>query len=142
MLKFSRMLEREGLEGVCSRSSLPSSKAKRDGVQQFCRGSDLRGEVHHPRRTATVLRPRAHQSKRDKNWHFGYKAHGGIGLWGGLVRTVENRCQRLRRPDGYRLLRSGDRVCYADVGYIDKRFGVAGDPVLTKANGASPADAH
>jgi IS5 family transposase len=32
---------------------------------------------------------KAHQSKKGKNWHFGYKAHIGVDAAGGLVHGVE-----------------------------------------------------
>ena len=32
---------------------------------------------------------KAHQSKKGKNWHFGYKVHIGVDAAGGLVHGVE-----------------------------------------------------
>ena len=44
-------------------------------------------KLHEEQRPRVTLK--AHQSKKGKNWHFGYKAHIGVDAGSGLVHGVE-----------------------------------------------------
>ena len=82
-----------------------------------------------PRRTgATHADPEAHQSKKGKNWHFGYKAHIGVDAGSGLVHTVETTAANVSDVSmAHALVREDDAFCYADSGYtgVAKRPEVA-----------------
>jgi IS5 family transposase len=46
-------------------------------------------ELNEEQRPCVTLK--AHQSKKGKNWHFGYKAHIGVDAAGGLVHGVKTK---------------------------------------------------
>ena len=78
--------------------------------------------------------PEAHQSKKGKNWHFGYKAHIGVDAGSGLVHTVETTAANVSDVSmAHALVREDDAFCYADSGYtgVAKRPEVASDPHLS-----------
>lgn len=78
--------------------------------------------------------PEAHQGKKGKNWHFGYKAHIGVDAGSGLVHTVETTAANVSDISmAHSLVRPDDSVCYGDSGYtgVDKRPEVAGDEALS-----------
>ena len=61
---------------------------------------------------------KAHQSKKGKNWHFGYKAHIGVDAGSGLVHAVETTAANVSDiSQAHALVREDDRFCYADSGY-------------------------
>ncbi|MFC2647548.1 MAG: transposase [Coriobacteriaceae bacterium] len=81
-----------------------------------------------------VRDPEAHQSKKGKNWHFGYKAHIGVDAGSGLVHAVETTAANVSDiSQAHALVREDDRFCYADSGYtgIAKRPEVTADPHLS-----------
>ncbi len=74
--------------------------------------------------------PEAHQAKKGKNWHFGYKAHTGVDAGSGLVHTVAVSAANVSDiAMAHALVRKDDDFCYADSAYIGiaKRPEVAGD---------------
>lgn len=136
LLKFRHMLEREGL----GEAMLAELARILEGRGVMMRGGSIVDAtfVESPSSTKNRDRsrdPEAHQSKKGRNWHFGYKAHAGVDLGTGLVHTVEVTAANVSDlAEAHRLLRPGDRVCYADAGYtgVAKRPEVAGDPALSK----------
>lgn len=90
LAKSRHALEREGLGGAMPRD--PDSQLEGAGVMM--RGGSIVGAtfIEAPGSTKSRGRardPEAHQSKRGKGWHLGYKAHIGVDAGGGLVHTVE-----------------------------------------------------
>ena len=135
LCKFRHMLERGGL-GERMLSELAGILGDR-GVMM--RGGSIVDAtfIESPSSTKNRERsrdPEAHQAKKGSNWHFGYKAHAGVDLGTGLVHTVEVTAASVSDVStAHRLLRPGDRVCYADAGYTGaaRRPEVAGDPSLS-----------
>lgn len=136
LLKFRHLLEREGL-GERMLAELASILEDR-GVMM--RGGSIVDAtfVESPSSTKNRERsrdPEAHQAKKGKNWHFGYKAHVGVDAGTGLVHTVEVTAANVSDvSEAHRLLRPDDRFCYADAGYtgVERRPEVAGDPGLSR----------
>ena len=78
--------------------------------------------------------PEAHQGKKGKNWHFGYKMHAGADAGSGLVHTVEmTPANGSDIASAHKLVRDDDGFCYGDSGHtgIEKREEVASDPHLS-----------
>lgn len=78
--------------------------------------------------------PEAHQAKKGKNWHFGYKMHAGADAGSGLVHTVELTAANVSDVAvAHALVREDDAFCYGDSGYtgVAKREEVASDPRLS-----------
>lgn len=62
--------------------------------------------------------PEAHQGKKGKNWHFGYKAHTGVDAGSGLVHTVVvTPANASDISQAHLLFRADDEFGYADAGY-------------------------
>lgn len=62
--------------------------------------------------------PEAHQGKKGKNWHFGYKAHTGVDAGSGLVHTVVvTPANGSDISQAHLLFRPDDEFGYADAGY-------------------------
>ncbi|MBR3316086.1 MAG: IS5 family transposase [Atopobiaceae bacterium] len=77
--------------------------------------------------------PEAHQGKKGKNWHFGYKAHTGVDAGSGLVHTVVvTPANESDISQAHRLFRPDDGFGYADAGYagMGKRDEFRRDPDL------------
>ena len=78
--------------------------------------------------------PEAHQGKKGKNWHHGFKMHVGADAGSGLVHTVEmTPANGSDIASAHKLVRGDDRFCYGDSGYtgIEKREEVASDEHLS-----------
>ena len=135
LLKFRHMLEREGL-GERMLSELARILQDR-GVMM--RGGSIVDAtfVESPSSTKNRDRsrdPEAHQARKGKNWHFGYKAHAGVDAGAGLVHAVEVTAANVSDlAVAHRLLRTDDSFCYADAGYtgVAVRPEVAGDPAMS-----------
>ena len=79
--------------------------------------------------------PEMHQGRKGKNWHFGMKAHIGVGAGSDLVHTAAFTPANVSDVAmAHALVREDDRFCYADSGYtgVAKRPEVAGDPALSE----------
>lgn len=77
--------------------------------------------------------PEAHQGKKGKNWHFGYKAHTGVDAGSGLVHTVVvTAANESDISQAHLLFREDDEFGYADAGYtgMGKRPEFRKDPDL------------
>ena len=135
LLKFRHLLEREGL-GEAMLSELARILQDR-GVMM--RGGSIVDAtfIESPSSTKNRERsrdPEAHQAKKGKNWHFGYKAHVGADAGTGLVHTLEVTAANVSDVSmAHALVRPDDSFCYADAGYtgVGKRPEVAGDPALS-----------
>lgn len=135
LCRFRHVLEENGL-GVRMLSELARILEER-GVMM--RGGSIVDAtfVESPSSTKNASRsrdPEAHQARKGSTWHFGYKAHAGVDLGTGLVHAVEVTAANVSDVEvAPRLLRPGDRVCYADAGYtgVAARPEVAGDPALS-----------
>ena len=135
LLRFRHLLEEHGL-GKRMLSELASALEERGVMMQGGTIVDATF-VESPSSTKNRERsrdPEAHQAKKGSNWHFGYKAHVGVDAGTGLVHTVSVTAANVAdATEAHRLLRPGDRFCYADAGYagVAKRPEVAGDPALS-----------
>lgn len=77
--------------------------------------------------------PEAHQGKKGKSWHFGYKAHTGVDAGSGLVHTVVvTPANESDISQAHKLFRPDDGFGYADAGYtgMGKRDEFRRDPDL------------
>lgn len=62
--------------------------------------------------------PEAHQAKKGKNWHFGYKAHIGVDKDSGLVHTVDVTAANVSDvAETPKLLTGEEESVYGDSGY-------------------------
>ena len=78
--------------------------------------------------------PEMHQGRKGKNWHFGMKAHIGVGAGSGLVHTAAFTPANASNVSmAHALVREDDGFCYADSGYtgVSKRPEVAGDDSIS-----------
>jgi IS5 family transposase len=83
------------------RAELGARGGGRHDAGRLHRGRDLH-------RGAELSRdPEAHQSKKGKNWHFGFKAHIGVDAGSGLVHTVETTAANVS-DRGLRIHRGGE----------------------------------
>lgn len=135
LCKFRHLLEENGL-GEAMLSELASILEDR-GVMM--RGGSIVDAtfVESPSSTKNASRsrdPEVHQARKGNAWHFGFKAHAGVGAGTGLVHTLEVTAANASDvATAHRLLRPGDSFCYADAGYTgaERRPEVAGDPELS-----------
>ena len=135
LAKFRHVLEREGL----GRAILRDFDAQLEEAGIMMRGGSIVDATFIEAPSSTKNRghardPEAHQSKKGKNWHFGYKAHIGVDAGSGLVHTVETTAANVSDVSmAHALVREDDAFCYADSGYtgVAKRPEVASDPHLS-----------
>ena len=135
LLKFRRMIEREGLGGEIL--ACVSRVLEEKGVMM--RGGSIVDATFIESPSSTKNRdrsrdPEARQGKKGENWHFGYKAHIGVDAGSGLVHTVElTPANASDISMAHALVRDDDRFCRADAGYtgVAKRGEVASDPHLS-----------
>ena len=135
LLKFRRILEDNGLtEAMFARLNGLLDEA---GVMM--RGGSIVDAtfVESPSSTKNARGerdPEAHQAKKGKNWHFGYKVHVGADAGSGLVHTLAlTPANTSDLAMAHALVREGDSFCYCDSGYtgVAKRPEVVGDDALS-----------
>lgn len=134
--RFRHMLEREGL-GEAMLSELARILQDRGAMM---RGGSIVDAtfVESPSSTKSqghARDPEAHQARKGKNWHFGYKAHAGVDAGTGLVHTPEVTAANVSDVEAAPgLLRPDDSFCYADAGYtgVARRPEAAADPALSE----------
>lgn len=136
LCKFRHLLEANGL-GEAMLSELARILQDR-GVMM--RGGSIVDAtfVESPSSTKNASRsrdPEAHQARKGRNWHFGYKAHAGVDAGTGLAHTVEVTSANVGDVSmAHALLRPDDGFCYAGAGYtgVARRPEVAGDAALSR----------
>ena len=136
LLKFRRIIESHGL--AKEMFECVSAIMERNGVMM--RGGSIVDAtfIESPSSTknATGERdPEAHQGKKGKNWHFGYKAHIGVDAGSGLVHSVKVTPANVSDiAVAHNLVREDDSFCYGDSGYlgVQKREEIADDDKLSQ----------
>lgn len=135
LLKFRRIIEKHGLgQAMLNELNVILSDA---GVIMHGGSIVDASFVEAPSSTknATGTRdPQAHQAKKGKNWHFGYKAHIGVDAGSGLVHSVVTTAANVSDVEtAHSLVREDDTFCYGDSGYtgIEKRDEVINDEHLS-----------
>ena len=124
-------LEREGL----GRAMLRDLDAQLEEAGTMMRGGSIvvppSSGRRAPRRAGTARGPEAHQSRKGRNWHFGYRAHIGADAGSGLVHSVETTAADVSMA--HALAREDDASCHADSGCtgVAKRPEVASGPHLS-----------
>ncbi len=131
LLRFRRIIESKGLAAqvLDCVNAVPGSK----GVMM--RGGSIVDAtfIEAPSSTKNASKsrdPEAHQAKKGKSWHFGYKAHIGVDAGSGLVHAVRATAANVSDVTvAHALVREDDGFCYADSGYagVSRRPEVAGD---------------
>ncbi len=135
LAKFRHALEREGL----GRAMLRDLDAQPEEAGIMMRGGSIVDAAFIEAPGSTKNRghardPEAHQSKKGRNWHFGYKAHIGVDAGSGLVHSVETTAANVSDVSmAHALVREDDAFCYEDSGYtgVAKRPEVASGPHLS-----------
>jgi len=135
LAKFRHALEREGL----GRAMLRDLDAQLEEAGIMMRGGSIVDAtfIEAPGSTKNRDRardPEAHQSRRGKNWHFGYKAHIGADAGSGLVHSVETTAANVSGASmAHALVREDGAFCHADSGCtgVAKRPEVASGPHLS-----------
>ncbi len=136
LLKFRRVIESKGLAAQilgCVNDMLEDKGVMMRGgsivdatfVEAPSSTKNARGERD----------PEAHQAKKGRNWHFGYKAHAGVDAGSGLVHTVVVTPANISDiAEAHSLVRKDDAFCYGDSGYVgvEKREEVVEDEHLSK----------
>jgi transposase, IS5 family len=90
LAKFRHILERKGL----GKAMLDELNSELEAAGVMMRGGSIVDATFIEAPSSTKNEghsrdPEAHQSKKGKNWHFGFKAHIGVDAGSGLVHTVE-----------------------------------------------------
>lgn len=117
---------------------LESPDAILEGAGIMMRGGSIVDAtfVEAPSSTKNAIRsrdPEAHQGKKGKRWHFGYKANTGVDAGSGLVHTVVvTPASASDISQAHKLFRPDDEFGYADAGYVGmgKREEFRRDPGL------------
>ena len=133
--RFRRILEDNGL----GKAMLDELARLLEAAGVMMRGGSIVDAtfIEAPSSTKNAKRgrdPEAHQAKKGKNWHFGYKMHAGADAGSGLVHTVELTAANVADVTmAHALVRGDDSFCYGDSGYtgVGKRDEVASDPHLS-----------
>lgn len=64
--------------------------------------------------------PEMHQSKKSNDWHFGMKAHVGVGMATGLAHSVVGTAGNVADvTQAHALLHGGEKAVLSDAGYQD-----------------------
>ena len=134
LAEFRHILERKGL----GKAMLDGLNSELGAVGVMMRGGSIVdaafiGAPSSTKNEGHSRGPEAHQSKKGKSWHFGFKAHIGVDTGSGLVHAVETAAANVSDVAmAHSLVRGDDRFCHADSGCtgVAKRPEAASGPHL------------
>lgn len=130
LLKFRRLLETHGLtqvifETIRDHLARAGLLLREGTIPAFARtDATLIAAPPSTKNRERSRDPDRHQAKKDRQWHFGMKAHIGVDLGSSLVHTVLTTPANVSDvTQAHDLLHGQERVALGDAGYrgVDKR---------------------